>query len=76
MSEYIGPKQRPIIDALKAGGELRMRDGRWRLWDKGVSSSMPRDSCMGLYTRGFIMFVGHTASNKAIYRVTEKGKRV
>lgn len=66
----IGPKQRPIIEALKAGGVL------WMLRTV-VSSLYPqnRERCMGLYVRGFIMHDGEVAHGWAIYRITEKGRK-
>jgi hypothetical protein len=72
---YIGPKQRPIIEALKQGAYLTMRYGKWTLCERGKNSAANRERCMGLYVRGFIMADGETEFNEAIYRLTEKGKR-
>jgi hypothetical protein len=72
----IGPKQRLITDALKAGGELRMLYGEWSLYEaSGVWRGVSRERCMGLYVRGFIMHDGETPGGRAIYRLTEKGKQ-
>jgi hypothetical protein len=71
----IGPKQRAIIDALKAGGELRMRYGEWSLYEAdGKWSDVNRERCMGLYVQGYIMHTGETPGGRAVYGLTEKGK--
>ena len=73
MNSYIGPKQRPIIEALKRGGLLWMRNGKWMLRSFVSIRSQNRERCMGLYLRGFVMH--DTVDGWAIYRLTEKGKR-
>jgi hypothetical protein len=78
MSERIGTKQRPIIDALKAGGVLLNEYGTWSLREKsGPWYTVNRERCMGLYVRGFIMADGVDEARviRVRYVLTEKGKR-
>lgn len=75
MSERVGPKQRPIIEAMKAGAVLLNEHGTWSLRDKSDRwYVVNRERCMGLYVRGFIMADGEFAGH-ARYVLTEKGKR-
>jgi hypothetical protein len=74
MADYIGPKQRPIIEAMKDDGWLQNHEGRWSLFRGTVWwRSENRERCMALYVRGFIMADGYQGSGIR-YVLTEKGK--
>lgn len=76
-NNFIGPKQRTIIEALKAGGELVQNQGQWRMrHDMGKSYFLDKRPCMALYTRGFLMCDGQASNGGFIYQLTEKGKLV
>ena len=45
MTTRIGPKQRPIIEALKRGAELRQSNGAWTLDGEPVN----HERCLRLF---------------------------
>lgn len=73
MTNYIGPKQRPIIEALKGGGKLYQAAGWWYFSSGDVIQFQSRRRCFALYIRGFLMAEQEGMLTR--YSLTEKGKQ-
>lgn len=75
MTNHIGPRQRAILAALKAGGELHVEHGEWSLhYADGTWHDESRARCMALFERGFIM-ADTEGGGMWRYRLTGKGER-
>jgi hypothetical protein len=71
----IGRRQRAILAALKRGATLK-RDAAWRYIvtePNGRTWPAPRESCLGLHLRGYLM--ADKDGETTVYTLTEKGKR-
>jgi hypothetical protein len=72
----IGTKQRTILTALKAGGELRVEHGEWSLYEtNGKWATENRERCMRLFEQGYIMADSRpTPGGRWRYVLTRKGE--
>lgn len=72
MTNSIGPQQRALLDAIRAGEVLYQEAGWWYFKGRNVRFQSRR-RCMALYTRGFLMAEHDGARTR--YQITEKGKQ-
>ncbi len=74
-TEYIGPRQQAILDAMDGGAELWQRPGsngysRFDLDGKAAN----REACMALFLRGYMM-ITDSKSEDFLLVLTDKGRR-
>lgn len=74
-TEYIGPRQQAILDAMDGGAELWQRPGtngysRFDLDGKAAN----REACMALFLRGYMMIVEERGRDYRLV-LTDKGRR-
>lgn len=72
MTDYIGHKQRELLDALRSGAALYQEKGWWYFDGRDVQFQSRR-RCMALYTRGFLM--AEQDGTRTRYVLTDLGRR-
>ncbi len=78
----LGTRQRAILDMLRDGDDLRNDAGMWSVGQAGEDGvRVQADPCLRLFARGYIYCtrvqagMGYYGSDRAVYQLTEKGKR-
>lgn len=74
LSDYVGPKQRAILDALRFGVTLYQDRGLWYFSSGSEVLFQDAHRCLALYVRGFLM--AEQDGGRIRYRLTEKGKQI